>query len=271
MRVIVIGAGGVGGWLTAGLAATLAHTKDIPADADRQLVIVDGDHFEPKNMARQHFQAMGNKASIRTQELTPLYPGVDIIDMPMWVVEEVPEGANDGDDSVEENTKAIAAKDLLAEEDIVFTVVDNFAARATVIAAAAELDHVDVILAGNDDAWFASMYHYQRRDGADVTDNPLWKPELAEPSDRNPGELSCAERAAIDGGTQNIWTNMLAAAIGGSRFVNTILRGNRPAEADEIYHDLDLGRALGFDRSAAAEAPASESAEAPSAEEHQPA
>ena len=136
MRVIVIGAGGVGGWLTAGLAATLAHTKDIPADADRQLVIVDGDHFEPKNMARQHFQAMGNKASIRTQELTPLYPGVDIIDMPMWVVEEVPEGANDGDDSVEENTKAIAAKDLLAEEDIVFTVVDNFAARATVIAAA---------------------------------------------------------------------------------------------------------------------------------------
>lgn len=260
MRCIIIGAGGVGGWLSAGVAATMSFAKEIPEDDPRELVIVDGDDFEPKNITRQHFNAMGNKAEIRAAELTPMYPYVDIVPKGLWVVETVPELAED------ENPSAIAAKDLMADGDIVFAVVDNFATRATIIATAATLDNVDVVLAGNDDGWFASMYHYQRREGVDITDNPLWKPELANPTDRNPGELSCAERAAIDGGTQNIWTNMAAASMAGVRFVETIIRGNRPTDADEVYADLDVGRAAGFDRSATTEV-----AEAPRTEEPQPA
>lgn len=253
-RMVVIGAGGIGSCLVHYLAKMLEYGA--PGSA---LVIIDGDEFEQKNRSRQLFLSMGNKAASLAAELAPQYDKTFIIPIPKWVVEEVKEG-DSGEDKV-------VASDFLQEGDVIFPVVDNFMARKVVFDAAAKLDNVDVISAGNDDALFVSMYHYQRRDGKDVTMHPrLIHPEYENPPDRNPGELSCQERAAIDGGTQLVAANVAAAALILGKVQAAIIEpGERVVpdddlvNADEIFLELGDGMAAPSDRSA-------EQTEAPSAE-----
>ena len=64
-RVIVVGAGGIGTWLCAGLVRMLEWK--FPGSV---LVIVDGDNFEAKNLERQDFTQIGNKASVKALELS---------------------------------------------------------------------------------------------------------------------------------------------------------------------------------------------------------
>lgn len=246
MRFIVIGVGGTGGWLSMGLAASIEFTKEIEP---KELVLIDGDNFEPKNQERQHFAQLGNKAQVRAAEIQPIYPRTYIVPRDLWVVDEEPE-------SEIENTKVIAASRLLEDGDVVFLCVDNFKCRADVINAASEVPNIHVFLLGNGgvedgDEFFGSVYHYHRVDGGDVTANPLeFKPELFDPPDRNPGLMSCQERAALDGGTQVIWTNMAVAAWAGSRVAQLIFSPSEPAATDwdECMFDLKRGSALPYFR-----------------------
>lgn len=233
-RFVVIGAGGTGGWLCEGLARMLEFR--FPGSA---LIIVDGDNFEPKNAERQNFEDIGNKAEVRARALQPQFPNTFIIPDNRWVVEEVK--------SKKDNQK-IAAGDLLNENDVVYAVVDNFAARKTIFDAAREFENIDVFTGGNDDELYGSTYHYQRREGKDITDHPVeLHPELADPPDRNPGELSCQERAQLEGGTQLLATNMTVAGYLLGRTEKTILNGEEDKES-EIMFDLGLGLAQAYDR-----------------------
>lgn len=238
-RFIVIGAGGVGGWLIPGLVRILEWK--FPGSA---LVIVDGDSYEPKNKERQDFKEIGPKASIQAMKLTEEFTGTVIIPVVKWVVAEDFEGNSD------ETSSKIKASQLIAENDIVFAVVDNFSARKTIFDAASKLDNVDVFTGGNDDAYFGSVYHYQRRNGFDVTEHPVvMHPEYENPPDRNPGELSCQERAKIEGGTQILATNMAVASFLLARVQKTIVNEEKPTEG-EIYFDLGVGKAESYERSA---------------------
>jgi hypothetical protein len=219
VRVIVIGAGGVGGWLARGLAPMLEV-----ADPGSLLLLVDGDAFEEKNRERQDFGEFGYKAEVRAQELQQRYPGTLVIGQPFWVVAET-EGWP------EETGGVVGVNQLIEEGDVVFVTVDNNAARKLIF------EHAMGI-----------VYHYQRRDGVDVTDPPFdWHPEYLNPEDRNPAELSCEERAQIEGGTQLLYTNMAVASYLGIRFHKTVLSGAEDTEA-EVFFDLGLGRANPYDR-----------------------
>lgn len=244
MRVVVIGAGGVGGWLINGLVKLLEYGE--PGSA---LIIVDGDDFEPKNHTRQAFNDIGNKAVVRAEELQPYHAQTFIIPMNKWVVsgESLGEPTTDEDGVVVESDK-VAVEDLINDGDVVFCVVDNFAARSLVFDYARNLDNIDVFTGGNDDALFCSVYHYQRRDGADVTDHPaVMHDEFVNPPDRNPGEMGCMERAMLEGGTQLLATNMTVAALLLGRFQHTIVDSNEVA-VSEIMIDLGLGQLGAFDR-----------------------
>lgn len=232
-RLIVVGAGGVGGWLCEGLVRMLEYR--LPGSA---LVIVDGDTFEPKNAERQNFEELGNKAAVKAKQLQPYFPRTFIIPDERWVVE----NAREGDQG------QVAAAELLEEGDVVYATVDNFSARKTLFDAARNFDNIDVFTGGNDDQLFGSIYHYQRRDGKDVTDHPVeWHPELLDPPDRNPGELSCQERAAIQGGTQLLATNMTVAGFLLGRTEKVILNGEEDKQS-EIMFDLSEGLAQASDR-----------------------
>jgi len=237
IRVILVGAGGIGTWLAEGVARLLEWK--FPGSA---LIIVDGDNYEQKNMERQNFTKMGNKASVKALELTEKFEKTSFIPVPKWVVGDDFKGVSD-----EESSK-IKASDLLNDGDVVLAVVDNFAARKILFDAAAQLKNVDVFTGGNDDALYGSIYHYQRRDGKDITEHPVtFHPEYENPPDKNPGELSCQERAEIDGGTQLLATNMAVAALILGRMNHVIVNNQKP-EATEIYFDLGIGKAEPYDR-----------------------
>lgn len=239
MRMVVVGSGGVGIWLTSGLARMLEFRA--PGSV---LVIVDGDHFEPRNAERQHFTDLGNKAEVRVKELQPMFPNTFIVADPRWVVAESDAEAEDLD------SPAVAASTLLNDNDVVFTAVDNFAARKVIFDAAKQLDNIHVFHGGNDDALFGSTYHYARKDGVELIDHPAdYHPELIDPPDRNPGEMSCQERAELEGATQTLAANMMVAATLLSRVHVTIFEGEQD-EHSEIFFDMAVGLAQPYDRAA---------------------
>ena len=237
-RFVLVGAGGIGTWLAAGLARMLEFKY--PGSA---LIIVDGDTYEERNKERQSFSQMGNKAVATAHDLTQQFPNTMFIPVPKWVVDD-----NFGGVADDEESPKIKASALITENDVVFAVVDNFAARKIIFDAAQNLDNVDIFTGGNDDALFGSVYHYQRRDGHDVTDHPVHThSEYENPPDKNPGELSCQDRAKIEGGTQLLATNMAVAAFLLGRVQKTIVSNQNPDEA-EIYFDLGIGKSEPYDR-----------------------
>jgi molybdopterin/thiamine biosynthesis adenylyltransferase len=186
---------------------------------------------------------MGNKAIATANELTQQFNNTMFIPLAKWVVDDNFAGVSE-----EEDSPKIPASSLITENDVVFAVVDNFAARKIIFDAAQNLDNIDIFTGGNDDGLFGSIYHYQRRDGKDITDHPVnTHPEYDNPPDKNPGELSCQDRAKIEGGTQLLATNMAVAAFLLGRVQKTIVANQSPDEA-EIYFDLGIGKAEPYDR-----------------------
>lgn len=248
-RYIIIGAGGVGIPLTEMVVRQLNFEE--PGSG---LIIVDGDSYEEKNKTRQKFSKMGNKAVVLAEDLAPQFLETTVIGLPKWIIADEDE-ANAYDPSQEESADGsevagkIAATQLLSEGDVVFAVVDNFAARKIIFEAAAKIDNIDVFTGGNDEGYFGSFIHYQRRDGQDITPNPASHErfeEFSNPADRNPGELSCQERAEIEGGTQIMATNTLVASVLAMRSHAVIFGGGDP-NPSLIYLQLDQGMAAGED------------------------
>ena len=236
-RVVLVGAGGIGTWLAEGVARMLEWK--FPGSA---LILVDGDNYEQKNLERQNFKQMGNKASVKALELTPSFPNTMFIPVPKWVVDDNFAGVTD------EESPKIKASELITEGDIVLAVVDNFAARKILFDAASKLNNVDVFTGGNDDDLFGSIYHYQRRNAKDITEHPVtFHPEYESPPDKNPGEMSCQERAEVNGGTQLLATNMAVAAFILGRIHKTIVNNQNPEES-EIYFDLGVGKSEPYNR-----------------------
>ena len=114
--------------------------------------------------------------------------------------------------------------------------------------AAKKFNNIDVFAGGNDDQLYGSIYHYQRKNGEEVTLHPSeMHPEYVNPPDRNPGELSCQERAEIEGGTQLLAVNMGVAAWLLARAHKTIFEEQEDSES-EIYFDMAVGLSQPFDR-----------------------
>jgi len=236
-RFIIVGAGGIGSWLSAGLVRLLEWK--FPGSV---LLIVDGDNYEAKNLERQDFAQLGNKASVKALELSKQFTNTIVIPIPKWVV------ADDFKEEISEESNKIAVSNLITENDVVLAVVDNFAARKIIFDAASKIDNIDVFTGGNDDNLFGSIYHYRRRDGHDVTMHPgVTHTEYDNPPDRNPGEMSCQERAEIEGGTQILATNMAVASYLLGRIQKTIV-SDQNLDESEIYFDLGLGMSQPYNR-----------------------
>ena len=254
-RMILIGCGGIGTWLGHGLAKALQFQAPHSV-----LMLIDGDSFEPKNAERQQFSRMGNKAYVLAEDLQHTNHSIFVVPRAAWIVsEEVaaaePEEDNDDDSIV---VAKISAASILEENDIVYVCVDNHRARKEVFEAAKKFKNIDVFTGGNNtvtdpDPMFGTVYHYRRRDGVDITLPPgFFHPEIEEPTDKNPGELSCQERAELDGGTQLLSVNMGVASFLLAKTAHTIFGNEQEEQAAmekaEVYFDLAEGLSQPYDR-----------------------
>lgn len=221
MRVVVIGVGGIGTALVPPLARFLCYrSRDIKALKDYTLVLVDGDTFEEKNRDRQAFGNLGNKAERVAELLTNEFPGLRIKFEPIFVT-------------------PLNVDTLIYEDDIVLVCVDNHKTRKMISDYCRELADVALISGGNE-LTDGNVQVYIRQDGGDVTPplDSARHPEIANPNDKRPDEMSCEELA--HSAPQLIFTNLTAAAFMLNCFY-TLLMGK--LKFQELFFDIISGNA----------------------------
>jgi len=211
MEIVVIGLGGVGSLLCERMARYLAYSSGTKAS----MLLVDGDSYEAKNFERQDFTQMGNKAEVKAADLKMQFSMLNVSSFPAFV-----------------NETNLAQ--VIKEGTIVFSCVDNHKTRMILSNYCKELQNVTLISGGND-LIDGNVQIYIRQNGKDITpDLCAYHPEIANPDDKLPEEMSCEELAASE--PQLYFANLGVATIMCWAFYNAIVKGQH--EKSEIYFDL---------------------------------
>lgn len=184
----IVGLGGVGCIVLRNLT-TFLNSLQVPV----HLCLIDGDEYEPSNVSRMEFTEYGNKAAVKAAEIKGLKSNSD---------SKLPHGAIT---TFEEYLTEDNIGGVISEDDIIFCCVDNHKTRKLINDHCATLKNVVLISGGNDGVdvengklgVYGNVQIYMRRDGKDVT-APLTQlhPEIREPKDKHPNELSCFEMAS---------------------------------------------------------------------------
>lgn len=183
VTVKVVGLGGVGCALLPHLAVFLRSTgKSV------RLVLIDGDEFEPlKNSKRMIFNAVGNKAEVKAEEIRHTLgdaTSINVIAIPEYI------------------TKDNIGR-LIKPNDIAFLCVDNHPTRKLVSDHVGTLSDCVLFSGGNEGVdppkergTYGNAQIYFRKGGVDLT-VPLSKyhPEIANPKGKMPTEMDCIEMA----------------------------------------------------------------------------
>ncbi len=178
-KLVLIGCGGTGSWLAEGLIRLLAYHEN----GTREVVLIDGDKFEEKNLERQMFdpKLVGmNKAKATAKRLTGLCKPKII------------ESYMNKENFIAE---MMSIKGFCESFPLVILAVDNHASRKALITAMDEMpiQHFCVITPGNE-LDFGRTGVYLKMHGAAVTGNPVeMYPDIKDPQDRIPG--GCQEKA----------------------------------------------------------------------------
>jgi hypothetical protein len=198
----LVGGGGVGGIVARYAIIYLAHLTGKLNRAAR-FVIIDGDEFEAKNLARMMY-AEGNKAAVLRDEMLEF-----AADSSLTIA------------AVEEFVTPDNIARLLRDDDIILLAVDNHATRKLVN------DHCDqqlsrfcLISGGNDGIGEQPDGRLLRgtRGNCQIfargqlnTPSLAWHhPEIADPQDRLPTDLNCTEILVSQ--PQNLLANLAAAS-----------------------------------------------------------
>lgn len=185
MNIKIVGIGGIGSNLARFLGRYLNFLEE------RVLVtLVDGDKYEEKNKDRQEFLQLGNKAMTTAVVLANEFKNVSFHGIPKYITPENVEF-------------------LLEEKEIIFLAVDNHKTRKIVSEQCSKMENVTLISGGND-LTDGNIQVYIRRDGADITPPLTYlHPEIENPKDKLPTELSCEEQAKSE--PQVFFANLEAA------------------------------------------------------------
>lgn len=201
LSVKIIGLGGVGSIVARYSALFLASLE-----VEAQLVLVDGDAFEPANASRMFFFRPGNKADSSRDDLVHL-----LGDSPLMLA------------SVPEYISTDNIDRLIRERDTVLLAVDNHATRKLVSDfCVSHRQEVCLISGGNDGVGrdgagrmlrgtYGNCQIFVRSSGMDATPSlTRYHPEIEHPADHLPSEAGCAELMASV--PQILFANLTVAA-----------------------------------------------------------
>ena len=210
--IVVIGLGGVGSILIERMGRFLNYNRDM----ETHLLLVDGDQYEAKNFERQEFNQMGNKAEVKASELELKFPEIRV-------------------DSYDAYINETNTAEVIKEGDVVFLSVDNHKTRNIVSNYCKVLKDVTLISGGNE-LTDGNVQIYIRQGGKDLTpDLCAYHPEIANPIDQLPDEMSCEELANAD--PQLYFTNLGVATLMCWAFYKSIIKGQIDQQS-EVYFDI---------------------------------
>lgn len=211
MEIVIIGLGGVGSLLCERMARFLAYSTETRVS----MLLVDGDSYEVKNFERQDFTQMGNKAEVKAADLKMQFSMLDVSSFPAFV-----------------NETNLAQ--VIKEGTIVFSCVDNHKTRMILSNYCKKLQNV-ILISGGNDLIDGNVQIYIRQNGKDITpDLCAYHPEIANPDDKLPEEMSCEELAASE--PQLYFANLGVATIMCWAFYNVVVK--EQYEKSEIYFDI---------------------------------
>lgn len=176
MKVKVIGVGGIGSHLL----LPLIQYVNFPSNTDKkvdEVLLIDGDKFEEKNQTRQFVPEIGEyKAKSTVDYFKDKFPDLNIGYANTYI-----------------NERNI--REFIKEKDIILLCVDNDSTRKIISDHIQTLDNIILITGGNEytegDAQLIMRY-----EGINITPSLTeLHPEINEPTDRNPSDMSCEELA----------------------------------------------------------------------------
>ena len=220
-RIVVIGLGGIGSFLSLVLCRYLNFTNYC-----KRVLLVDGDRYARENFGRQNIAPQDdsrNKADAQTIYLKSLFNTITITPISQFVTDK-------------------NVMEIISDKSVVFLAVDNHATRKIVSDQCKRLHNV-ILISGGNEFIDGNVQVYLKRDGRSRT--PLiekFHPEIENPQDRNPADLSCEQLAYLAGSEQIIFTNLMAACLMLNAFF-TITTDN-PLRYSEVYFDIEQNRAL---------------------------
>ncbi len=223
-RIVIVGCGGIGSHLVNPLFMYLSYL-DGGKGFQGEIVMVDGDRFEDRNSQRQLFgiSAIGrNKAMALAHDYRTRYP-LSI-------------------QSIGEYVDADNAADIITENTLVFSCVDNHKTRKILSDRCKQLDNVALISGGND-YHDGNVQTYQRINGEDVCwpIDHVGHPEIANPQDVHPSEVETHCHTEVEAAPQLVFANNTAAALMNNAAFHLFTQG-KVKEAD-LYFDCLQNRA----------------------------
>ncbi len=234
-RVMYFGTGGIGSSAITPISQVMAQEPHSP----KEMVLVDPDQYVLGNRYRQLMLAQHEgtaKVEVQAARIKAAFPeDLTVHTVPKWIVKRATEADQ------------ISAEEIVTEGSIIATGFDNHPVRKTVSKAAQKLQNVIVISAGNKE-YTGNVIVYARLDGEEITKpiEVVYPNEIGNPVGKNPGEMSCEERAQLPGGGQTLAVNLVAAGWQHSFFtniINTMPRGKAAlaemlAKRSEVIFDI---------------------------------
>lgn len=237
-RVVIIGLGGVGSCLIEPLSVFLAS---LATDKPIRVLLVDGDSFNPGNAYRVAIPDFCNKAQAWAEKLEQMF---------------LPEQITFDSDRRYVTQENVA--EIIQDGDCVFLCLDNHASRKLISNHLADsvwngdfrpAERFILISGGNDgvndhqDGTGGTVQVY----GVTVEDDgnvsfvggsklDRYHPEIANPEDKNPAELSCIELAAA-GQPQLVFANLAVASCMCNVLLRLMMQPQRPIY-DEVCFDI---------------------------------
>jgi molybdopterin/thiamine biosynthesis adenylyltransferase len=211
LNIVIIGLGGIGSVLSERLSRFLNYNRELKTN----ILLVDGDSYEPKNQDRQDFLQFGNKAEIKADELAMKFGEIEF--------DAVGEYINDGNIS-----------ETIRDGDIIFICVDNHKSRMIINNYCKTLTNV-ILISGGNELTDGNAQLYVREGGVDKTpDLCTYHPEIANPDDKLPEEMSCEELSQSE--PQLYFTNLGVATLMCWMFYNAFV--NKVYDRSEAYFDI---------------------------------
>lgn len=228
--IIVVGAGGIGTHLMPMLIRSLIPTSDYIVE---KFIVVDGDTYERKNLARQQFTELAigrNKAEVQAEKIRmlmrPIVPGVEKI------VEAFPHYIT------EANLPMLLRG--ITNDIIIFSGVDNHPCRLLLSRFTERNKDRNILLfTGGNNRMDGSVHCQGKWQGVEF-DEPIENrhPEILTDTTDDRAEMSCQELHNLAGGEQTIAANAMAAAIMYAWFVSILENPTKTNDIEDFYYDL---------------------------------
>jgi len=224
MSIVVIGIGGIGGWLLRPLLRYLNYEFD-----QSEVTLIDGDEFESDNADRQSFSSLRNKAEERAEVFRQEFSSLRIRSQPEYV------------------TDSNVFRHIQPRTDVVFLSVDNHATRKLVSDRCEQLNDICLISGGNDYTSGNVQIHLTRNgDNVTLPIGNQFHMEIMNPEDANPGERGCDE--VVESEPQLLMTNHFIASLMLNAFERFVSQGG-DGLYDEVYADCRANKTRPVSRS----------------------